>query len=394
TTPIEEILGRAEQAGDASAQADLLVEAASLYEATAEYDRAFLVRATAYRLRPTARERAGLERLIARLDRWAELEALLAEVVPTLTAEERLAASLLQADALAALGRTREVEPVLRAIIDGHASDGDRRQARARLEKLTREHGDGRALLSLLDEHAALATDDLSALREAATLAETVDGPAAAAERWLSLRDRLPGDPQPLKALEAIYAKLGRIRDRTEVLEALIGLQDSMRERASAHRALAAAWAELGERGRAIESLEWLLEYEPDEATWRALADHYRAEGRFAAFADECTRHIPTVPPAQRPALWRELAAVYARDLGDPGQAIKCWKEVLAVENDAVDALQALVPLYEAIDACDRAVDCLERWAALAKVGKTRAHRLLRAAELCASRIDLADRTS
>src|SRR6185312_13849722 len=104
--------------------------------------------------------------------------------------------------------------------------------------------------------------------------------------------------------------------------------------------------------------------------------------------------HIPTVPPAQRPALWRELAAVYARDLGDPGQAIKCWKEVLAVENDAVDALQALVPLYEAIDACDRAVDCLERWAALAKVGKTRAHRLLRAAELCASRIDLADRTS
>jgi lipopolysaccharide biosynthesis regulator YciM len=394
TTPIEEILGRAESAGDAAAQADLLVEAASLYEATAEYDRAFLVRATAYRLRPTAKERAGLQRLVARIDRWVELESMLAEVIPSLAADERTAATLLHADALAALGRTRDVEPLLRAIVDGAADDGDRHHARLRLEKLARERGDARALLALLDERAALEPDDLAALREAATLAESVDGAAAAAERWTALRERLPGDPAPLRALDGLYARLGRVRDRTEVLEALIGLSDSVRARAELQRALAAAWSELGERGRAIESLEWLLEYEPDETTWRALADHYRAEGRFAAYADECTRHIETVAPRERAGLWRELAAVYARDLGDPGQAIKCWKAVLADENDAVDALQALVPLYEAIDACDRAVDCLERWAALASDGKTRAHRLLRAAELCASRPDLVDRTS
>ncbi|HEX9102072.1 MAG TPA: hypothetical protein VF997_07710, partial [Polyangia bacterium] len=400
TTPIEEILGRAEEAGDAAAQADLLVEAASLYEATAEYDRAFLVRATAYRLRPTSKERAGLERLVASTQRYLELETLLAETMAALPEDERAGAMLLHADTLAALGRARDVEETLRAIVAGGGAgeDGERQrhEARRRLEKLLRERGDLRALLGLLDERAALELDDLSAMREAAELSLAIDGPAIAAQRFLALRDRLPGDPAPLRALDKLYAQLGRVRDRTEVLEQLIGLQDSVTERAALHRALAAAWTELGERGRAIESLEWLLEYEPDETSWRALVEHYRAEGRYAAFADECTRHIDAVEPARRAALWRELAGVYARELSDPHQAIKCWKAVLELDADAVDALQALVPLYEAIDGCDRAVDCLERWAALAPRddGRTRAHRLLRAAELCASRAELNDRTS
>jgi tetratricopeptide (TPR) repeat protein len=463
TTPIEAILGRAERADDSATQADLLLEAASLYEATSEYDRAFLVRATAYRLRPSAHERAALDRLVSFSGRLGELDALYAETTPSLPPEERAEAlcdlgrlrlrrlhspelalgaldvalalapggeaALLRADALAELGRWREVDAALAAIFDHAASDEERYHAllrmvdvreqhlgellaaedacrralaidptrtaaRLRLEKLVRARGDLKTLLALLDDRAALAPDDLSAAREAAELTEAVDGIAAAAQRWVALRERLPGDPAPLRALDGIYARLGRVRDRTEVLEALIGQTDSVRERATLQRVLAAAWTELGERGRAIESLEWILEYEPDEATWRALADLYRAEGRFAALADECTRHLATVESSQRPALWRELAGLYERDLGDPGQAIKCWKAVLELETDAVDALQALVPLYEAIDACDRAVDCLERWAALAGDGRTRAHRLLRAAELCASRGDLSDRTS
>src|SRR5262249_18352499 len=160
----------------------------------------------------------------------------------------------------------------------------------------------------LLDDRAALEPDDLTALREAAALSEAVDGAAVAVQRWTALRDRLPGDPEPLRALAGLYARLGRVRDRIGVLDALIGLMDSVRERAALHRTLAAAWSELGERSRAIESLEWLLEYEPDEASWRALADCYRAEGRHAAFADECTRHIGAVAMSERAPLWRELA--------------------------------------------------------------------------------------
>ena len=93
-SPIESILGRAEGAADAGAQADLLIEAASLYEATAEYDRAFLVRATAYRLRPSARERSALDRLVAFTGRLAELDALYAETTPSLPEEDRAAAWL------------------------------------------------------------------------------------------------------------------------------------------------------------------------------------------------------------------------------------------------------------------------------------------------------------
>lgn len=422
--PIERLLADAEGAELPGAQADLLIEAASLYEATSEYDRAFLVRAEAYRIRPSARERVELERLVGLTGRLAEYDALLAETTPTLPDEERaqawcdlgrlrlrklrtaelaigplqVALSLdaggdaaeLRAEALAELGRWHELDEALRALPSDSASP----TLRSCKEQLARARGDVRMLLLVLDERAALSADDVVALREAAELSESVDGPAAAVERFVALRERLSGDPAPLRALDRLYAQLGRLRDRTEVLEALIGLIDSERERASLHRALAAAWTELGERGRAIESLEWVLVYEPDENNWRALADLYRAEGRFAALADECTRHIAVVEPPRRAALWRELAGLYTRELGDPHQAIKCWKEVLELEGDTVDALQALVPLYEAIDACDRAVDCLERWAALAGDGRVRAQRLLRAAELCASRPDLFDRTS
>ena len=425
-TPIETILGRAEDASDAGTQADFLIEAASLYEATAEYDRAFLVRATAYRLRPSPNERAALERLAQITDSLAELDALLAETTPSLPEQDRAAAwhdlgrlrlrrlrspelalqaldlaqspggeaALLRAEALTELGRWRDAEQALRGVADGSTDENERYQARVLLEKSARTRGDQRALLALLDNRAALVPDDLLAAREAAELSETVDGPGPAAQRWVALRERLSGDPEPLRALDRIYACLGRVRDRAEVLEALLGLHDSVHERASLQRALAAAWTELGERGRAIEALQSLLEYEPDETTWRALADLYRAEGRFAALADEGTRHLDRVEPSRRPALWRELAGIYQRELADPGQAVKCWKAVLELEPSAVDALQALVPLYEAIDACDRAVDCLERCAALASDGRTRAHRLLRAAELCASRPDLSDRTS
>ena len=462
THPIEAILGRAERAADPSVQAELLLEAAALYEAAAEHDGAFLVRCTAYRGQPGAPARVELERLASLTGRLSELDALWVETTPSLAPDDRHAAwcdlgrlrlrrlraptmaltaldvalalapggeaASLRAEALFELGRWRELDEALRAVADAAANDEARCQAllrladlreqqlgdaagaveacrlalaidatgmaaRLRLERLARARGDLRALLTLLDDRAALAPDDYGALCEAAQLSEALDGAAAAVERWRELAARLPGDPVPLRALDGLYARLGRVRERTEVLEALAGLTDSERERATLHRTLAAVWTELGERARAIESLEWLLVYEADEATWRALADLYRAEGRFAALADACTRHLAIVEPSRRSALWWELAGVYERDLGDPGQAIKCWQALLAIEPDAVDALAALGRLYEAIDACDGAVDCLERWAGFAADGRTRAQRLLRAAELCASRSELCERT-
>ena len=386
---IEEILGRAERAADPETQARLLLEAAALYDAAAEPERAALVRATAERLRPGTSGDAAIDEL----GRRRALDAALAAEVDAATSDDERCRTLLRLAELReqSLGDGLGAEEACRRAL---AIDPLLAPARAHLERLVRARGDHGALLALLDDRAALLPDDVAALHEAAALCEALDRLPEAAQRWAELHARVPGDPAPLRALDRLYALLGRLRARTAVLEALLGLIDSERERAALHRELAAAWGELGERGRAIESLEWLLMSEPDAATWAALTALYRAEGRFAALADACTRQLRGAEPARRAALLGELAGLYERELGDPGQAISCWQTLLAEAPDAGQALEALARLYEAIDAADRAADCLERWAALTDDGRTRAERLARAAELCASHAELAERTA
>jgi predicted Zn-dependent protease len=315
------------------------------------------------------------------LGRHAEQAAALDELsVRALTDQERAVLSLRLAELRERLGDAAGAEEASRRVL---ALDPLQSAARSRLERLVRGRGDQAALLALLDDRRAL-EEDLVALEETAQLSEALGRRSDSAERWEQVRRRRPADPAPLRALDRLYAELGRLRDRAAVLEALVGVVERESERAALHRELSAAWGELGDRSRAIASLEWLLVYEPGEPALRALEPLYRAERRFGALVDALQTEAKHAEPSRRVALERELAALYEHELDDAGQAIRCWESIVAARPDDAEALDALARLCESVEAFDRAADAREKWAALA-AGRERALRRVRAAELCAS---------
>lgn len=455
---IEGLLARAERAEDEVSQSEILIVASGLYEAQAQTDHAFIVRCTAYRVKPGAAARAELERLAALTGRLAELEALLAETTPSLPLDERASALCdlgrlrlrklrapdralealdtalalqpsaeaiaLRADALEELGRWSELATVLPGMIESAATKeesarllgrladvlergvGDAAAAeevchralaidptltavRARLERLVRTRGDLSGLLRLVDAQMVVTPLEQQEplLREAAELCERMGRSAEAAERYEELRRRHPGELGPLRALERIYSADGKLRKQISVLEELVGLVESKREHAGFHEKLAAAWTELGEPARAIESYEWLHAYDPTEPAFRALEKLYRAEQRWGALADAYARQLHAADAASRRPLAVELAALYEEKLHDPGQAIACWQTTLDEHAEDVEALEALARLCEQLDDFERACAMNERRAALARDGQQRARRLSIAAR-CAARLE------
>ncbi|MDB4971161.1 MAG: Tetratricopeptide 2 repeat protein [Myxococcales bacterium] len=458
---IEALLARAELAADPIVQATYLVEAATLCEAEAATDHAFLVRCTAYRVAPNAGARVELERLATLTGRLAELDELLTETTPGLPPDERAQAScdlgrlrlrrlrspdralealdlslalhdsgeavMLRADALEELGRWTELATVLAGLAETARSaeeacrilmrladalergagdsngaeevclqalglDRTHAGARARLERLCRARGDLGALLALVEDRVAITPPEQQEplLRQAAELCVELGRHAEAADHYEDLRARHPGDLAPLRALERIYATDGRLRKQISVLEDLVGLVESKREHAAFHRKLAAAWSEVGEPARAIESFEWLLSYDPTEPVFDALKLLYVAESRYGALADAYARHLRAAEPSRRRTLRLELAMLYEQKLHDIGQAIGCWQAMLDDDERDAEALESLARLYESLEDFDRASQMVERWAALAD-GHERALRLSRAAEFTA-RLDDATR--
>jgi tetratricopeptide (TPR) repeat protein len=457
SSQIEVLLARAELAADPALQSTLLIEAATLYEAEAETDHAFLVRCTAYRVAPTAGGRAELERLALVTARLPELDALLGETLPSLPPEARAQAACdlgrlrlrrlrspdralealdvslalsagddvlaLRADALEELGRWSELAQALEELAERARTDeagkillrladvlerglGDAHRAEevcrralvaapanaavlARLERLIRARNDLPALLALVEDRIALTPleQQTALLRQAAELCEQLGRAAEAAAHYEELRARTPGELLPLRALERLYGELGRLRQQITVLDELVGLVESKREHAALHRKLATAWTELGEPARAIESLEWMMAYDPAGPAFTELCELYRAEGRFGALADAYARHLRVAEARRRRTLRTELAAIYERHLNDVAQAIACWQSILDDDERDGEALEALARLYESIEDFTSAAQLAERWATLAGDGHARALRLAKAAAFTA-RVD------
>lgn len=322
------------------------------------------------------------------LGRWSELATVLVALADAARSKDEATRILMRlADAFErGLGDPARAEEVCRHAL---ANDPGSSAARSRLERMIRARGDLGALLALVEDRLAItpAEKQEPLLREAAELCEKMGSLAEAADHYEELRTRHPGDLATLRALERLYGAEGRLRKQIAVLEDLVGLVESKREHAAFHRKLAAAWTEVGEPARAIESFEWLLSYEPTEPVFQALDELYRAEGRYGALADAYARHLRVADPRRRRALRIELAAIYERHLHDVGQAIGCWQALLDEDEGDAEALEALGRLYEGLEDFERAGQMVERWAGLAGDGHERALRLSRAAAFTA-RID------
>jgi tetratricopeptide (TPR) repeat protein len=153
------------------------------------------------------------------------------------------------------------------------------------------------------------------------------------------------------------------------------------------------------ERTRDTELLyRRVLGMRPDDPTARErLEALYRADGRWvdlAASLEERTdpRLGSTVPLAERPALLRELAALYAEKLSRPHDAIDALSRLRALAADDVEVLEQLAGLYGQIGRWSKVIEVLHKIGEAAEGTPTAREAVRRIGHIYQVELELPDR--
>jgi len=163
--------------------------------------------------------------------------------------------------------------------------------------------------------------------------------------------------------------RLGRITERWRELplDAMTSLAGTGSD-ASARRLseLATAWQHVGRAYYAADCLERLLVLAPDDLTaHEALEVFYRSTGEWPVLIDLLERRTVHVDDRERAELYREIAVIYERELGDDAGALDACREADRLAPDHPEVLEALARLYGKTGAADDELVALERYAKL-----------------------------
>ncbi|MGE5183818.1 MAG: tetratricopeptide repeat protein [Acidobacteriota bacterium] len=185
--------------------------------------------------------------------------------------------------------------------------------------------------------------------------------------------------------------RLARVTQRwselpLESMTALVDIHDAAA--ANRLRAIADAWQHLGRGYHAADCLERVLLIAPeDEQTNEALEVFYRAQGEWSQLLDLLGRravHVDT--DKERAELYREIAEIHDRELGDDAGALDAYQEANRLDPDRPEVLEAIARLALKVDGMeDDALAALERVVELVTEPKKRAGLALRAAQLATS---------
>jgi tetratricopeptide (TPR) repeat protein len=148
---------------------------------------------------------------------------------------------------------------------------------------------------------------------------------------------------------------------------------------------IAAAWQQLGRAYYAADCLERVLAVAPaDPHANEALELFYRTNGEWSVLIDLLGRRaIHVASDRERAELFREMAVIYERELGDEVGALDAYREADRLAPDDHDVVEAIARLtLKTGDAETESLDALERLARLEPDPKARARALCRAAEI------------
>ena len=118
---------------------------------------------------------------------------------------------------------------------------------------------------------------------------------------------------------------------------------------------------------KAAERLEQILEIDPNNLDALAgLSRIYRTLQRWDDVLNTYERHVSATPDrAEKVSIYKALGSTYANELKDPARAIDTYLNVTNLDENDVEALDALSRLYEKTDNHASSIDALERLAKL-----------------------------
>jgi tetratricopeptide (TPR) repeat protein len=318
----------------------------------------------------------GVAEVLRKQQRWAEL----ADQLATHLAHETDSSALV--DLYLSLGDLQETQlastsRAVEAYQKAVDLDDRNQDALAAVERLYRRDERWGKLALVLERRAELfeeagAGSRASALRhELATLrAEELGDLEGAIAKYETVLASDAGDVEALRALEDLYERSGRTDDTLHTLERLVDVAPDS-DRVTMLRRLAAELEERTDRrAQVIACHERILEIDGNaEDAYRALERHFKSDGKWYELCAILERHIGAVKaPAPRVALFSEMAQICETELADPHKAIEAHLNAIAIASESRDHLQALaalVRLYQRIEAWDRAADCLVKRAEL-----------------------------
>ncbi len=252
-------------------------------------------------------------------------------------------------------------------------------------ERLSRWNDLANFLTDRVEQARADGEDRAPLARRLAELAESRLGdPGRAIPAWRQVLAEKPADREALSALARLFGAAGRLRERLQMLAALVDATESPRERAGLHRELSTGFQDLGRLEEAAEHFEWALAHDTGKAEdYRSLGSIYLMMGRVHAAINAHVRRAELLHGGERATAYLEIAALFEGARKDIGRAIDfCLLAEEAAPVDA-DARRTLVRLYLQQNEHESALDVLERWAEMAAAGaRDRADILARAGEI------------
>ncbi|PIE06047.1 MAG: hypothetical protein CSA75_01575, partial [Sorangium cellulosum] len=159
-------------------------------------------------------------------------------------------------------------------------------------------------------------------------------------------------DPDHTRAQDALiekYSAMGRWKDVISRLQDKAEKTNEIDEKKRHLKAIADLWMErLSNPNKAAEPLEHILELDPtDREVIESLKTIYEARRNWKGLYDLRRKEIELIPEEERLEHLVELAKFAQQPLGNMKLAIDTWNRILEIDEYDLDALEALIYLYE-----------------------------------------------
>ena len=227
-------------------------------------------------------------------------------------------------------------------------------------------------LLDILRRKADALTDPEEILDARLQIAETFEYRLVDVDDAITTyRHVLDGDPvnlAALKGLERLYGQKGQWPDLLGVLEKQFDVVTIERERIDILMRLSTMWeGEFVKPEKAAERLEQVLDIDPsNDAALTGLERLYRNMQRWENLIATYERHVSATPDrAEKTAIFKAMGETYAHELDDDDRAVDAYLNVLDLDEDNMDALDALTRLYDKRGEHSSALDMMEKIARL-----------------------------
>jgi len=327
------------------------------------------------------------------------VDLLLEEIAESEDAAERATLLLDLADLLdRGLGDPdRALRAALAALEEEPQSTAASDRCIALYERLARWNDLANFLSDRLEQARADGEDTAPLARRLADLAENRLGdPGRAIPAWRHVLSEQPADREALSALARLFGGAGRLRERLQMLAALVDATESPRERSSLHRELATGYQDLGKLEEAAEHFEWALAHDTGRADdYRSLGGIYLMMGRVHAAINAHVRRADLLRGSDRAAAYLEIAALYEGARKDVARAIDFALMATDAAPDQADAYRTLVRLHQQQGDHEPAQNALERWADTASTSAAdRAALLARAGQIAHQQLADGDEAS